>query len=156
LGIAQEGDTFSSLAKRLNILTKLIGSLSVQSPQTDSMSALPRMLEFKILIYQESENNRPPVYVAHCLNYDLVAEGDTVSDVLNSLQRIIIMQIDVSLDNGIEPFSDFDPAPPELWAQYRTLIREDKAFAFETLAKTSETDSAKRPFHGVALMKWAA
>jgi hypothetical protein len=122
---------------------------SVQYPPTGPMSALPRMLEFKVLVYLEGEND---LYIAQCLNYDLVAEGATLLDVLNSLERIIKTQIKVSLVDGIDPFSDFEPAPQEFWARYQNSNREEKAFVFDV--ETSKPDSVKRS--GVAMMKLAA
>lgn len=42
-----------------------------------------------------------------------------MSDVLQSLEGVIHTQIKVSLDDGIEPFSDFDQASDEFWEQSR-------------------------------------
>jgi hypothetical protein len=85
------------------------------------MSALHRTFEFKVLIYVESEDGRAPVYVAQCLDYDIVAEGETISDVLNSLRHVLETQIEVSRESGIEPFSDFERAPSQFWARYEEI-----------------------------------
>src|SRR6266550_5647505 len=85
-------------------------------------------LEFKVLLLQECDCDRVPIYIAQCLNYDLVAHGETISDVLDSLKRVIKTQIAVSLNNGVPPFSDFKPAPPAFWKQY-DKIRDREATA---------------------------
>jgi hypothetical protein len=108
-------------------------------------------LEFKVLVYREEDYDRAFVYIAQCLNYDLAAQGETVAAVLSSLESVIKTQIQLSLESGIEPFSDFRPAPPKFLALYENENRAETAFSF-----SFDVPSKERPFSGVALMKLAA
>jgi len=113
-------------------------------------------LEFKVLLLQECDHDLVPIYIAQCLNYDLVAQGETISDVLNSLKRVIKTQIAVSLNNGIRPFSDFGPAPAELWKQYDSIPdREATAFAFTfaTDIEPGDLDAKTRSVSAIGLTK---
>jgi len=107
-------------------------------------------IDFKVLIYRELDCDGDFVYVAQCLNYDLVTQGESILAVLNSLECIIKTQIKLSLEDGIEPFSDFEPAPRELWKKYEAnASREKNAFSFSC-------DPAEKPLNAVAMMKLAA
>jgi hypothetical protein len=94
-------------------------------------SSGPKPLNLKVLIHQESDSDGTEAYIAQCLNFDLTAQGQTISEVLNSMQRVVRAQVLLSLNDGIEPFSDFEPAPTRLWEIYDTIQEhEQKAFTF--------------------------
>ncbi|MBV8274459.1 MAG: hypothetical protein JO170_04235 [Verrucomicrobia bacterium] len=94
------------------------------------------------------------------MTYDLVAEGETLSEVLNSLERVIRIQIAFDLRNGIEPFSAFASAPKEYWQQYEDISESEiKAFAFNVQSEAEheqEGDSDLLSVSGVGMMKLAA
>jgi hypothetical protein len=122
----------------------------------DSSNGSLKNLEFKVLIQVDCDHDQVPVYIAQCLNFDLVAQGETVSDVLDSLKRVIKTQITVDLNNGIAPFSDFEVAPWEFQATYDKIQdKEAKAFSFEfdTNVRPGDLDAEIRSVSGVALMK---
>ena len=86
-------------------------------------------LQFTVLVYPEGGPEGRQAYIAHCLNYDMVAKGGNVREALNSLERIILGQILISKNDGIAPFSDFDAAPAEYWARYaNNQLTEAEAF----------------------------
>jgi hypothetical protein len=115
------------------------------------MHAETTRLDFKVLVYKEEDYNHAFIYIAQCLNYDLATPGESVAAVLNSLERVIKTQIELSLQSGIEPFSDFEPAPSKFLALYENSNGEENAFIF-----AFDVPSKGRPFSGVALMKLAA
>jgi hypothetical protein len=97
-----------------------------------SLNGSPKNLEFQILIQVDWDHDHVPVYIAQCLHVDLMAQGGTVSEVLDSLKRVIKTQIAVDLNNGIVPFSDFKEAPFEFRARYDKIQdKEAKAFSFD-------------------------
>ena len=69
-------------------------------------------LDFRVLIYREE-----PFWIAHCLETDLVAEGKTVSEAVDSLIAISNVQIQTALAEG-DLASVFSAAPPEVWRMY--------------------------------------
>jgi predicted RNase H-like HicB family nuclease len=57
------------------------------------------------------------VWLAHCLELDIVSEGKDTDDALRSLMSLCELQITVAVEEGdIE--SIFRPAPPEIWKLY--------------------------------------
>ena len=77
-------------------------------------------LDFKILIYREDE-----WWIAHCLEMDLPAEGETLEKAMHNLVDLFKVQIESALEEG-NLDSIFSPAPPELWSMY--AIARDKSF----------------------------
>lgn len=69
-------------------------------------------LDFRVLIYKEDE-----FWIAHCLETDLVAEGASMSQAIDSLIDISNVQIEAAIDEG-DLASLFTPAPPDIWRMY--------------------------------------
>jgi hypothetical protein len=69
-------------------------------------------LDFQVLIYREDE-----FWIAHCLETDLVGEGNTAPEAIRTLVDIQNVQIQAAIDAG-DLASIFSPAPPELWRSY--------------------------------------
>ena len=57
------------------------------------------------------------VWIAHCLELDIVAEGATSDDALQSLVSLCDFQIKVAMEEG-DLGSIFRPAPPEVWQMF--------------------------------------
>jgi hypothetical protein len=116
-------------------------------PLSGSMNAPPSpgILELKILIHHESDAYGRHAYIAQCLNYDLVADGKTISDVLNSMQRLVRAQVILSLNEGNEPLSDFERAPKKFWELYENVqYAEQRAFAFSTNVQPGKLEDVDR------------
>jgi hypothetical protein len=54
------------------------------------------------------------VWLAHCLELDIVAEGKDANDAVKSLISLCDLQIKVALEEG-DLESIFRPAPPGIW-----------------------------------------
>ncbi len=62
-----------------------------------------------IIFYPEDEH-----YVAHCLEFDLVAQGDNVGESSQNLLDAVELQTAYALETGyLENL--IQPAPPEFW-----------------------------------------
>jgi len=55
------------------------------------------------------------VFIAHCLEFDLVAQGDTIEEAKTNLADLIKTHIDFSVEKDIEDKSLFKPAPQKYW-----------------------------------------
>jgi predicted RNase H-like HicB family nuclease len=66
-------------------------------------------LELSALIYQEDS-----VWIAHCLQMDIAAEGETPEEALTSLIGLVDCQIEDAVNSG-NVDSLFNPAPPAIW-----------------------------------------
>ncbi len=69
-------------------------------------------LTFRVLVYQEG-----PIWLAHCLELDIVAEGDGPQDALSAVKRLCELQVCAAYDEG-DLDSIFRAAPPEFWRMY--------------------------------------
>lgn len=63
-------------------------------------------------------------WVAQCLQYDLGAQGESLADLEYQLERVMNGYAAICLENGVEPFSDLDSAPPEYWDLWRKATME--------------------------------
>jgi len=66
-------------------------------------------INLSAIVYCESG-----VWLAHCLELDIVAEGEGANDAFESLKSLCDLQITVALEEG-DIGSVFRPAPPEIW-----------------------------------------
>jgi hypothetical protein len=73
-----------------------------------------------VLIYHEDE-----WWIAHCLEMDLPAEGQSPQEAFQNLLDVLDVQIQSSLADG-DLGSIFSPAPAELWRMY--ALATDRTF----------------------------
>ena len=62
-----------------------------------------------VIIYQEED-----YYVAHCLEFDLVAQGNSREESFQNLLDAVELQTQYALETG-NPENLIQPAPPEFW-----------------------------------------
>lgn len=62
-------------------------------------------------------------YYAHCLPFDLLAEGDTEAEAKRRLAEMVFEYIRFFLERNMEPFI-FRPAPMKYWEILRMVKKE--------------------------------
>ena len=67
-------------------------------------------IEVSALIFQERVHNRD-VWVAQCLEYDIVAEGDSIAHARENLAVTLFAHTDSDEREGRNPFAGMDKAP---------------------------------------------
>jgi hypothetical protein len=72
----------------------------------------PTQIDLRVITYPEEG-----VWLAHCLELDIVAEGDTAKKALADLIDLCCLQIKTASDEG-DLISIIRPAPPEYWKMY--------------------------------------
>jgi len=88
-------------------------------------------MTFNILIKEEGG-----MYVAHCLELDIVATANTLKQVQSDIRDLIKAQVDYAfahenLDNL------YHPAPPEVWKEfYECKIQQESRHRIESAFKT--------------------
>ena len=70
------------------------------------------MREFSVLIHREPGLEGP--WVSHCLNWDLVSQGDSPAHALEMIAEAIGLVIVEDSKEGLDP-NDRSPAPDDLW-----------------------------------------
>ena len=87
--------------------------------------------QFRVLHYFYSFNQRKKV-VAHCLNFDIIATADDVSEAERRLDALVRFHIETYLrSNGLSGLND--PAPSEFFASYTQALRNGKVLPPSTL-----------------------
>lgn len=81
-------------------------------------------------------------YMAHCLQFDLIATDDTRKGVQQAIVEVCVAHIQFSYkNNNME--SLFSPAPKEAWAEYYTLLNDPNcSFDFKELKIAIEDETA--------------
>ncbi|GEM_PF-1828212 len=64
------------------------------------------------------------LHIAHCLEFDLVAQGNTLEEAHNNLADLIKSHIQFAVEKDIEEESLFRPAPKEDWETFYSLKTE--------------------------------
>ncbi|MDI6736624.1 MAG: type II toxin-antitoxin system HicB family antitoxin [bacterium] len=78
------------------------------------MSTQQRKFNVHVILYSEYN-----IEIAHCLEFDIVAQGKTKMEAFKNLLDAIELQVNFAIENNnIE--SIFNPAPPEYW---RMLVK---------------------------------
>jgi predicted RNase H-like HicB family nuclease len=65
------------------------------------------------------------LWVSHCLNFDVISQGDTPQEALASLREAVAMTVVDDLENGADPAER--SAPTELWDRLERVLREGQA-----------------------------
>ena len=94
-------------------------------------------LTFNALVRFDKEYN---LWVAHCLELDLVATGDNPKQARDDLQDLIVTQVSCAIANDNMAYL-LRPAPREVWIEYlkaKTAIENVKAVV------TSQTAAKRR------------
>ena len=55
------------------------------------------------------------IFIAHCLEFDLVAQGETREEARKNLADLISTHIQFAIEKDVEDKSLFHPAPPKYW-----------------------------------------
>lgn len=72
---------------------------------------------FNILIKKEDE-----VFVAHCMELDIVATAQSIEEATNDLTDLIVAQIEYAfINDNLDHL--YRPAPPEIWRQFYACSR---------------------------------
>jgi len=53
-------------------------------------------------------------WLASCVEYDIMAQGGTKEEAIESLERTVIGQIHIDTKRGLKPFQDIDKPPIEV------------------------------------------
>ena len=95
-------------------------------------SQMPNPLEFHVLINEEDD-----LYSAHCLEFDIVAEGSTIPEVKKNIIISIINYISFAVEND-RTDRMHTPAPAEYWNMWakRTPLQSIEEINY-THAKTT-------------------
>ena len=76
------------------------------------------IFHLNILLLQEAQ-----IWVAQCLDYDIVAHGKTIPDAMSSFERVFAGQVVLDVEDGKAPLDDILPAPIEYWKLFENALR---------------------------------
>jgi predicted RNase H-like HicB family nuclease len=91
---------------------KLAGQLGENMKKNNRVKKTDCRIPLRAVVYQHGK-----WWIAHCLELDLVAEGDTPESALQDLIDLSSLQIKTAIENQ-DLRSVFSAAPPEIWALF--------------------------------------
>ena len=62
-------------------------------------------------------------WIIQCLEYDLATQTRRLEDVPAEFQRLVLAQMAVNAERGVEPFHGFAEAPRKFWNLYERARR---------------------------------
>jgi predicted RNase H-like HicB family nuclease len=65
----------------------------------------------------------PGVWVSHCLNLDVISQGNSIREALEAVQEAVLMVLNDDESEGLDPF-DRERAPDDCWQQLFKIMRE--------------------------------
>lgn len=77
--------------------------------------------EFRLDVLIKREED---YYVAHCLQFDIVATADTLDEVRKGVIDLCKAHIEYSYENDNLEYL-FSPAPKEIWSEYLATFNKD-------------------------------
>jgi len=84
---------------------------------------LPPNLELRVLVTTDGSR-----WVAHCVDYDIVAQAKSLEDLAYEFSRLTMVHLAVCLEFGSEPFTSLPPAPEEIRKAYARSNRLELDF----------------------------
>ena len=96
-------------------LSRAVEVFTNKSPKEGSN--MRQNYDIHILILRES-NGECDGWIFQCLEYDIVAQGKTLSEAKRRFQRTIIGQIVVDIEHGNQIFEGIGEAPQKYWDQF--------------------------------------
>lgn len=97
----------------------------------------PLKIDLRALIYREGD-----IWLAHCLELDIVAEGKTPQGASSDLMDLCNLQIKVALEDG-DLKSVFRPAPSEFWKMFFMSAGKSQNAVPQVLSKRPKRTSSK-------------
>ena len=79
--------------------------------------------EHKLHVLLSREDGR---YYAHCLEFDLLAEGKSPAETQKNLTEMVFEYLQFYMANNSEQFLFNNPAPKQYWDILRTLTGEER------------------------------
>lgn len=88
-------------------------SLTCEAAQRESFFMV-RTFVFHILLFQEGSQ-----WVAHCLEYDIAAHGNTIREAQDSWAETVSLQMALDMSRGREPLDHIGQAPQSYWDRFK-------------------------------------
>jgi len=77
-------------------------------------------INFVVSVLLRRENE---MWAAQCLEYDLAAQGQTISEAKEAFEKTFVGQIIVDIKSGKQPLEGVQQAPREYWDKFKTAER---------------------------------
>jgi hypothetical protein len=78
----------------------------------------PTNITLNVVLLQENES-----WVAQALEYDITAQGKTIQNATDALERTVVGQLLVDITHGSQPFEGIEQAPKIYWEHFHSAKR---------------------------------
>lgn len=79
-----------------------------------------KVMHIRVIAFQEGD-----VWCAQCLEHDIAVQAIDIPNLRDALKQAFIDQIQISLDLGVEPFSNIPPAPQAFYRIYDRAAKDN-------------------------------
>ena len=94
------------------------------------MTNFPTSMSFRICVYPSDETRF--AIVAHCLDLDVIATGDSVQAALEELLELLELQIETCYKHDAQPIF---PASNSVWEKYRSAVEAKRSVPVELIER---------------------
>jgi len=105
-------------------------------------STIPDSMSFRVCVYQLPDE--PGVFIAHCLDLDLMGEGDKVESALEELLEVIDSQIETCQRTGANFWFH---APASVWKTYSEARKAGRKIAGELVERVMDRANKRLGHH---------
>ncbi len=84
---------------------------------------LPRITPHVLTVLVTRAEELPGLWVSHCLNLDVISQGETIPKAVEALKEAVLMVMNEDESEGLDPF-DRERAPEECWHLLGQIMRE--------------------------------
>lgn len=111
---------------------------------------------YDLSIIAHKDDTLPDVWVSHCLDWDLVSQGNSPKEAIQAITEAVVLMIQDDLNDGFDP-QERNAAPMECWAALTDIVRNGvrvegleslngtKRFAGRLLVMVTIPEIAPRP-----------
>lgn len=85
------------------------------------MLKVDKTLVFASWVFVEPAEDIPGLWVAHCLDFDVISQGESPKSAVDSVTEAVAMTVVDDLENGLDP--NDRRAPAEFWDQLAHVLR---------------------------------
>jgi hypothetical protein len=124
------------------LLARIVQRISSSANRGDQAMNHSASMIFNILIKKEDE-----VFVAHCMELDIVATGQSIDEATNDLIDLVVAQLEYAfMNDNLDHL--YRPAPLEVWRQFYTCERSlgEREIALSLSPKEASRENFMPPY----------
>jgi predicted RNase H-like HicB family nuclease len=96
------------------------------------MTKVGKTLVFTSWVMVEPAEDIPGVWVGHCLDFDVISQGDSLQNAIDSVTEAVAMTVIDDVQNGLDPGER--RAPSEFWERLAQILKHGERVKISDLS----------------------